>query len=116
MTHPESDLQRINVKPLSVNEAWQGKRFKTDKYNTYEKLCLLVLKPFKLPEPPYEVLYRFGFSNAASDLANPEKCITDILCKKYNFNDKHIHRMILEKVIVPKGSEFIEFRIASIKP
>ena len=25
----------LKIKPLSVNEAFQGKRFKTDKYNNY---------------------------------------------------------------------------------
>jgi len=34
---------RINYKPLSVNEAWQGKRFKTKAYKDYEKSLMLLL-------------------------------------------------------------------------
>ena len=26
----------INIKPLSVNQCWKGRRFKTDKYKSYE--------------------------------------------------------------------------------
>jgi hypothetical protein len=32
---------KINEKPLSVNLAWQGKRFKTPAYKKYEKEMLL---------------------------------------------------------------------------
>ena len=33
----------IPIKPLSVNEAWQGKRFKTNKYQKYERDMLILL-------------------------------------------------------------------------
>ena len=29
-------MHKLNIKPLSVNQAWQGKRFKTKKYNVYQ--------------------------------------------------------------------------------
>ena len=28
---------RVFIKPLSVNEAWRGRKFKTPKYKQYEK-------------------------------------------------------------------------------
>lgn len=31
---------RIDIKTLSVNEAWQGKRFKTEKYKLYQNTLL----------------------------------------------------------------------------
>ena len=31
---------KIKIKPLSVNKAWQGKRFKTREYKSYEELLL----------------------------------------------------------------------------
>ena len=49
--------QKIDIKPLSVNDAWQGKRFKTREYTGYEKEMLLKLKPGHLPNPPFEVWY-----------------------------------------------------------
>ena len=103
--------QTLKIFPLSGNKAWQGKRFKTPLYKKYEKECLLMLKKQKLPEPPYTIIYEFGFSNNASDIDNPTKPFTDILSKKFGFNDKHVKRMILEKVIVPKGKEYVKFSI-----
>ena len=108
---------KINIKPLSVNEVWQGKRFKTSKYTKYERDLLLML-PNKNIEfsrnSKLKVRYCFGFSNRCSDLANPEKPFTDILVKKYGFDDSQIYSMTLEKVIVKKGLEFIDFDIEEI--
>ena len=104
----------LKIKPLSINEAFQGKRFKTNKYKSYEKECLLKLKPFKIPEGKLEVHYTFGFSSVASDIDNPIKAIQDILQKKYKFNDSRIYRMIVDKEIVKKGSEFIKIEIKNL--
>lgn len=101
----------LNIKPLSINEAWQGRRFKTNKYLTYEKECLLKMKTLTIPEGKLEVHYTFGFSSAASDIDNPIKAIQDILQKKYNFNDSRIYRMVVDKVVVKKGAEFIKIKI-----
>lgn len=96
---------------MSVNRAFQGRRFKTVEYKKYEEACLLMLPNIKIPDKPLEVKYVFGFSNKMSDLGNPEKLITDILCKKYGFNDRDIYKMTLVKEIVKKGQEYIEFEI-----
>lgn len=106
---------KIKIKPLSVNEAWQGKRFKTPKYKAYEKECMLLLKPMKLPPPPYEIVLEWGFSNQASDIDNPEKPFIDILQKKYKFNDKNIYKLVIIKKIVPKGNEYISFDIRNME-
>ena len=105
---------RINVKPLSVNQAWQGKRFKTPAYKAFETECLYKLPKLTIPPPPYEVHYHFAFSSPLADLLNPEKLITDILCKKYEINDKNIFKMVLTKSIVEKGKEFFEFEIKTL--
>jgi hypothetical protein len=103
---------RIDCKTLSVNEAWKGVRYKTDKYKAYEhKLMYLLPKSFKLPEPPYEIIFEFGFSNTNSDWDNPLKNLQDILSKKYKFNDKLILKGSATKVIVPKGQEYFKFEI-----
>lgn len=102
---------KVEIKPISVNLCWQGRRFKTKTYKKFEHDLLLMLPKIKLGEPPYELLYKFHFSNKASDLDNPVKPITDILQKKYGFNDKDIYRLIVEKYIVKKGQEYFEFFI-----
>jgi len=105
---------KINVKLLSVNAAWQGKRFKTPAYKAFETECLYKLPKLTIPPPPYEVHYKFAFSSPLADLLNPEKLITDILCKKYGIDDKNIFKMVLEKSIVKKGNEFFEFKINTL--
>lgn len=104
---------KINIKPLSVNQAWQGKRFKTKLYSAFEQEFLLKLRPLKLPEPPYSVYYEFGLSNVLSDWDNPIKPAQDVLQKKYGFNDKDIFEGVVRKVKVAKGLEYILFEIKS---
>lgn len=105
----------INIKPLSVNEAWKGKRYKTQKYKDYE-INMFFLLPKKIQLFPKMKLSIFvGFSSSLSDNDNPIKPFTDILQKKYNFNDKDIYNTEIEKEIVPKGKEYIAFEISEYK-
>ena len=108
-------MHKILIKPLSVNQAWQGKRFKTSLYKKYEHDVLLLLPKIKIVDPPYRLNLIVGFSNKASDIDNPVKLILDILQKKYGINDKHIEILHIEKQIVKKNNEFICFEIVEIK-
>lgn len=104
-------MQTIKIKPLSVNEAWQGRRFKTEKYKQYEKDLSLLLKPIKILNPKRIMIeVEFGVS-ALSDIDNPIKPMLDILQKKYKFNDRDVFYLIVKKRIVKKGYEFIELDI-----
>lgn len=105
---------RLEIKPLSVNDCWQGKRFKTPKYKTYEKTLLYLLPKISIPSGPLKIVLVFGFNNSCADIDNPTKPILDILQKKYGFNDKDFFEISLKKVKVPKGKEFFEFEITSI--
>ena len=105
----------LSVKPLSVNQAWKGRRFKTDKYKEYEKEVLIKL-PKNLYIPKKICLkIEFGFSNVQSDLDNPVKCLQDILQHKYGFNDSDIYELQVKKTIVEKGLEFILFELIELK-
>lgn len=101
----------LKIKPMSVNEAWQGRRFKTDKYKQYEIDMLLLLPKICLKFDRYCVNIVFGMSNIGSDIDNPIKQTLDILQKKYGFNDKYIFELNVKKEITKKGSEFIKFEI-----
>jgi Holliday junction resolvase RusA-like endonuclease len=103
---------KLNIKPLSVNQAWQGRRFKTNAYKKYEIDCLLLLPKVKLGLPPYQINIEIGYSNVASDIDNALKPILDILQKKYNFDDKHVYKLVVEKKIVSKGNEYILIEIS----
>ena len=108
---------KLNEKPLSVNEAWQGKRFKTPIYKTYEETILLTMPKGKIDaEQMLRVEFFFGFSNKASDLDNPVKLLLDIAQKKYGFNDKNIYELNVRKCIVKKGDEFIQMGIYKLLP
>lgn len=102
---------RLQIKPLSVNKCWQGKRFKTPEYKNYEKELMYRLPAFEVPRGKLEIYFKWGFSSHSSDWDNPIKAFQDILQKKYKFNDKDVWRAIIEKEIVKKGNEFIEFEI-----
>jgi len=105
---------QIKVKPLSVNRVWQGKRFKTQDYKAYEQEVMYLLPPLEIPEGKLYVKYTFGLSSKNSDIDNPVKPFTDILQKKYGFNDRQIYKMELEKEDVKKGEEFIKFLIEEL--
>jgi Holliday junction resolvase RusA-like endonuclease len=108
---------KINKKPLSVNQAWQGKRFKTPIYKAYEKEMLLRMPAGKIET--YQMLrveFFFGFSNKASDLDNPVKLLLDIAQKKYGFNDSNVYELNVRKCIVKKGEEFLHMGIYNLLP
>tara|TARA_R110000737_G_scaffold339516_1_gene361553 strand:- start:123 stop:452 length:330 start_codon:yes stop_codon:yes gene_type:complete len=102
---------RVKIKPLSVNECWKGRRFKTDKYKQYEKDLRKILLPMKIPDGKLKVFLIFGLSSKLADIDNPVKAFIDILQKEYSFNDRDIYSMELTKVDVKKGEEFIDFKI-----
>jgi Holliday junction resolvase RusA-like endonuclease len=103
---------KLNIKPLSVNQAWQGKRFKTPLYKKYEQDCLFMLPNLKLGLPPYQINIEVAYSTIAADLDNCIKPMIDILQKKYNFDDKHVYRLVAEKKVVKKGNEYIVIEIS----
>jgi len=98
------------IKPMSVNSAWNGRRFKSDKYKAYEKAIPLLLPDMhQLPQGKLIFLVKFYFSSRASDWDNPVKQLQDIVCKHYGVDDKHIYLGIVEKNIVKRGDDRIEF-------
>lgn len=108
---------KLNEKPLSINEAWQGKRFKTPIYKSYEETILLTMPKGKVDsEEMLRIEFFFGFSNKASDLDNPVKLLLDIAQKKYGFNDKNVFELNVRKCIVKKGDEFIQMGIYKLLP
>lgn len=96
-----------------MNEAWKGRKFKTDKYIKYEKVILLMLPKMVVPKSPLKLNVIFGMSSM-SDLDNPLKPLIDILQKKYKFNDRDIMELQVKKTVVKKGKEFIDFVLSGI--
>jgi len=107
-------MHKLNIKPLSVNKAWQGRRFKTNDYKRFERDLLLILPSIDVSKSKLKLSLEFGFSNKSSDLSNPLKLVEDILAKKYGFNDRMIYQISMEKEIVKKGQEYIKFNLSEI--
>jgi len=106
---------RVNIKALSVNKCWQGKRFKTPEYKKYEKILMLMLpNNFVIPKGQFHLDVIFGLSSKLNDIDNGLKPFIDILQKKYGFNDRDIYKLTVEKIIVKKGAEFIDFKIKGL--
>lgn len=106
---------RVNIKPLSVNECWRGRRFKTDKYSIYERNVLMLLKPMKTPIDKIYLKIKIGLSSKNADIDNVLKPFIDILQIKYSFNDKNIFKITIEKEIVKKKAEYIDFELLDYK-
>ena len=102
---------KIYIKPLSINQAFKGRKYKTNRYKSYEIEVNNLLKKLKVGDGKLSVKLVFGFSNTASDIDNPVKCFIDICQKRYGFNDKMIYKLDVEKVDVKKGKEYIDFEI-----
>lgn len=107
---------KIKIKPLSVNKAWQGRRYKTKDYKDYEieLTCLLPnnLKISEILKIKLDIIV--GYSNKQSDIDNFLKPFIDILQKKYKFNDRNIYELNIKKEIVKKGEEFINFKFKNL--
>jgi Holliday junction resolvase RusA-like endonuclease len=101
---------RLPIKPLSTNNAWQGKRFKTPSYVKFQRDMLLLLPNVTL-QSISEVHLHFGFSSKLSDLDNAVKQSLDCIVKKYGIDDRYINKIVLTKEIVQKGNEFIDIQI-----
>ena len=102
---------KLNIKPLSVNDAWKGRRFKTDRYKKFQNDVCMLLGPMEIPEGEMILYLEWGFSSKGSDVDNPIKPFTDCLQNKYGFNDNRIIEMHVKKVKVKKGEEYIIFEI-----
>lgn len=104
-------MNKIPIKPLSVNSVWKGKRYKTPAYKKYETATLFLLPSLKIPSGNLHITLEFGFSSKGSDPDNPVKPFVDILSKRYGFNDNRVYKYTIEKKIVKKGEEYTKFKI-----
>jgi len=103
----------INIKPLSVNEAFNGRRTRSEKYDSFIRSMMFLLpKTIEIPDPVnVKLAIEFGFSSKGSDIDNCCKSFLDCLVKKYSFDDRQIYELHVFKSIVKKGEEYIKFKI-----
>lgn len=106
-------MDRIDLKPLSVNEAYRGRRFSTPELAKYKADLGLLLPRLQLPPGKLAVRYIFGVSSKGADGDNLIKAFQDCIAERYGFNDKIIYEWHVTKVDVPKGREFVEFELST---
>lgn len=108
----DAGIHILTVIPMSVNEAWKGRRFKTDQYRYYEYECSMLLpRNIDLPDGPLEIFFQWGFSSQQADYDNPVKPFQDILQKQFGFDDRRIFDSHIGKRLVKPGHEYIKFKI-----
>ena len=90
---------KVNIKPLSANAAWQGRRFKTDAYHAFESMMLLMLPKEKMILGPVSVHFDFYLKNALrTDVDNCIKTSLDCLVKRgYIEDDRRVFKISAEK-------------------
>lgn len=105
-------MNSVNLKILTVNQCWQGRRFKTPAHTKYRSQLHIALPDGVIvPDCDLEVTYNFRVSNKRSDYDNLIKSFQDALCSKYGFDDSQIYKATITKEIVKKGEEGADFEI-----
>lgn len=108
-------MDKISIKPLSVNKAYSGKRTASKYYRKFKVDIAKLLRPLKVPDGNLKVSIEFGFSNLGSDIDNPVKTFLDSLQAKYDFNDNRVYELNVTKLKAKKGGEYIKFKIEALE-
>ena len=78
----------VNLPPLSVNRAWQGRRYKTREYDKWLQWGLSILPKREMIFEPVEVCLTFYMRNPGrADVDNPIKTCLDLLVKRGYLKD-----------------------------
>ena len=105
---------QINTKPLSQNQAWKGKVYKSKAYKDYEQIIKVHLMTFKLPRirpnTPFYLFLEFG-TPRYQDCSNSIKLAEDIICRHLGVNDNYVMAIFSRKVITKKQDSYIRFNI-----
>ena len=82
----------LNVKPLSVNEAFQGRRFSTPAKKAYEGALGILLPNRAIPGGPYyRIAYDFHLKNfSRTDWDNLIKVLQDSIVKRGIITDDRL--------------------------
>jgi Holliday junction resolvase RusA-like endonuclease len=105
-------MPKIAIKPLSVNDAYRGRRFATPELTQYKRDISLLLPKMKVPEGKLEVVFEFGISSKLADYDNFIKATQDAISECLGFNDRVIYGARIKKVDVSKGEEYLVFSMA----
>lgn len=101
----------IPIKPISINQAFKGRRYKTDKCKKFEWDLWQLLKNKPMLKGTVEIEYHFYLKNhKLADYDNMIKVLQDILVKKgYIEDDRKIYHA--EQYKIPSKDDGINIII-----
>ena len=107
--------QKFDVKPLSANKMFYRAKQLTKEYRLfrefmYEEVADRKKWPFK-PEDELDFTVKVGLSSKLADVDNCIKPLLDTFQLLFEFNDKYVFKVTIEKEHVKKGSEFIDVQV-----
>lgn len=89
----------LDIQPLSVNSAWQGRRFATKKYKEWTDACLFMLLDKKRVDKPYKVSITF-YQSKMQDIDSCIKMTLDVLVKAGILeDDRYINELNVKKIV-----------------
>lgn len=107
-------MYEIPIQPLSQNQAWAGKRWKSQDYKTYEAALQIYFHKFTLPKlkkkERFYLYLEFG-ATYRQDCSNGIKLFEDCLCKFLGVDDRDVMAIFTRKIITKKVDSFIRFNI-----
>jgi Holliday junction resolvase RusA-like endonuclease len=106
---------KILLKPISINEAFQGRRFKNQKHKDFEEQMLLALRGnIQKFDGDYSMHLKFYLKNATRcDLSNYIKVTEDCIVKSGIVkDDRFCWRMVVEKF--KSKEDYIEFEVKQL--
>lgn len=107
------DIQ-VEIPPLSINKAWQGRRYKTPFYNDWLRDGLITLPRSDKILGPVEVFLTFGMRfPKKADVDNPIKCCLDLLVKR-GYLDDDVQVQALHAYKEKTDKEYIKIKILEL--
>ena len=103
-------LIKLSVKPLTINLAYRGRRFKSKALVQFQKDVAWLLRGAKTIDGEVELRYKFYLQHyAITDVGNCEKTITDCLVE-YGIisDDRFVKKITMEKFKAKTDSIEIE--------
>ena len=93
----------LDIKPLSVNKAWRGRKYKTNDYLDYETDVYFLLPNNQNVHGVVEIWYTFYLQNhKATDISNLIKLLEDVLVKKGIIDDdRFVYSFHVKKIPSP---------------
>lgn len=105
---------KLRIKPISVNEMYKGRKFRTKKCHLFKEQMALHLRdldlPKLLPKEEFFMIYRF-YTSSQNDVDNLIKATQDSICTSLGTDDRYISGLFVRKIKVKKGEERIEFDV-----